>query len=155
MILGRLALPVVGRPALRWSRRGRTPLRQVRETFARCCFDPSRVPDEFVAAVAELVEHRQALSGTDDAFLASARTLLAVNGNRRSAWAALRDVEVPVLVIHGEQDRLVSVGSAREAARRNPQWTVEILAGVGHLPQIEVPERVAAVMLEWMESGSS
>lgn len=151
MILGRLVLPLLGRSVLGWSRRGRTPLRQVRETFARCCCDPSRVPDSFVTAVAELVEHRHALPGADDAFLASARTLLAVNGNRPSAWAALRAVGVPVLVIHGEQDRLVSVGSAREAGRRNPQWTVEVLAGVGHLPQIEVPEQVAALMLEWVD----
>jgi pimeloyl-ACP methyl ester carboxylesterase len=148
MTLGRLALPVLGRSVLAFSRRGRTARRQVLETFARCCFDPSRVPDALVTAVAELLEHRAARPGADDAFLASARTLLAIN--RRTAWAALRDVTVPVLLIHGEQDRLVSVGSAREAARRNPQWTAEFLDGVGHLPQIEVPDRVAAVVRDWI-----
>jgi pimeloyl-ACP methyl ester carboxylesterase len=150
MILGRLALPLMGRAVLGFSRRGRTPRQLVLENFARCCVDPSRVPESLVAALAELIAHRASRPGGDEAFLASARTLLAVNGNRRAAWAALRDVAVPVLLIHGEQDRLVSVGSAREAGRRNPQWTVAVLDGVGHLPQIEVPERVAAVMLEWV-----
>jgi pimeloyl-ACP methyl ester carboxylesterase len=149
MILGRLALPMLGRSVLAFSRRGRTARQQVLDTYARCCFNPSRVPDTLVTAVAELLDHRAARPGVDDAFLASARTLLAIN--RRAAWAALRDVKVPVLLIHGEQDRLVSAGSAREAARRNPQWTVEILDGVGHLPQIEVPDRVAAVVRDWLE----
>ena len=151
MILGRLALPILGRSVLAFSRRGRTARQQVLETYTRCCFDPSRVPDTLVTAVAELLDHRAARPGADDAFLASARTLLAIN--RRAAWAALRDLPVPVLLIHGEQDRLVSVGSAREAARRNPQWTVEIMDEVGHLPQIEVPDRVAAVVREWVDQG--
>ncbi|GAA3438128.1 alpha/beta fold hydrolase [Kutzneria kofuensis] len=150
MILGRLALPLLGRTILALGRRGRTARQQVRETFARCCVDPSRVPENLVAALVELIEHRAGLPGADEAFLASARTLLAINGGRRTAWAALNDIAAPVLLVHGEQDRLVSVGSAREAARRLPQWTVDVLPGLGHLPQIEAPDRVASRMLSWL-----
>jgi pimeloyl-ACP methyl ester carboxylesterase len=149
MILGRLALPLLGRTVLALSRRGRTARQQVRETFVRCCVDPHRVPPVLIDALVELIELRADLPGADDAFLASARTLLAINGSRRAAWSALATVTAPVLLVHGEQDRLVSVGSAREAARRLPQWTVDVLPGLGHLPQIEAPDRVASRILNW------
>jgi pimeloyl-ACP methyl ester carboxylesterase len=108
------------------------------------------VPESLIVALAELIEHREGLPGVDDAFLASARTLLAINNGRRAAWAALHEIKAPVLLIHGEQDRLVSVGSAREAARRFPQWTVDVLPGLGHLPQIEAPDRVASRVRNWL-----
>jgi pimeloyl-ACP methyl ester carboxylesterase len=149
MIFGRLALPL-GRPILALRRRGRTARQQVREAYDRCCVDPSRVPESLIVALAELIEHREGLPGVDDAFLASARTLLAINNGRRAAWAALHEIKAPVLLIHGEQDRLVSVGSAREAARRFPQWTVDVLPGLGHLPQIEAPDRVASRVRNWL-----
>ena len=152
MILGRLALPLLGRSILALGRYGRTPRQQVRETFIRCCVDPSRVPASLIDALVELIQLRADMPGTDDAFLASARTLLAINGSRRAAWASLHDITAPVLLVHGEQDRLVSVGSARDAARRLPQWTVDVLPGLGHLPQIEAPDRVASRILNWTGS---
>jgi len=148
MIFGRLALPL-GRAVLAVSRLGRTPRQQVRETFVRCCVDPSRVPPDLVEALVDLIKLRDQMPGADDAFLASARSLLTINGRRRAAWAALHDITAPVLLVHGEQDRLVSVGSAREAARRFPQWTVDVLPGLGHLPQIEAPDRVSSRILSW------
>lgn len=149
MLLGRLVLPL-GRPILAASRYRRSARQQVRETFVRCCVDPSRVPPGLIEALAELIELRADMTGADDAFLASARSLLVINGSRRAAWAALHDITAPVLLVHGEQDRLVSVGSAREAARRLPQWTVDVLPGLGHLPQIEAPDRVSSRILNWM-----
>ncbi|EWM10869.1 alpha/beta fold hydrolase [Kutzneria sp. 744] len=149
MIFGRLALPL-GRPILAFRRRNRTARQQVREAYDRCCVDPSRVPESLIVALVELIEHRESLPGIDDAFLASARTLLDINNARRAAWAALGDIVAPVLLIHGEQDRLVSVASAREAARRLPQWTVDVLPGLGHLPQIEAPDRVASRIHNWV-----
>jgi pimeloyl-ACP methyl ester carboxylesterase len=150
MILGRLALPLLGRPILAMSRYRRPARQQVRETLTRCCVDPSRVPPGLVDASVELVELRAEMPNADDAFLASARSLLAINGNPRTAWAALHEITAPVLLMHGEQDRLVSVGSAREAARRLPQWTVDVLPGLGHLPQIEAPDRVTSRILNWI-----
>ncbi|MFI9383351.1 alpha/beta fold hydrolase [Kutzneria sp. NPDC052558] len=147
MIFGRLFLPL-GRAVLA-ANRLRTPRRQVRETFLRCCVDPSRVHPDLIEALVDLITLRDEIPGAHDAFLASARSLLTINGRRRTAWAALHDITAPVLLVHGQQDRLVSVGSAREAARRFPQWTVDVLPGLGHLPQIEAPDRVSSRILNW------
>jgi len=54
------------------------------------------------------------------------------------------------LLLHGESDRLVSVGSARAAAAGNPAWELHTFPKVGHLPQLEVPDVVADRMLDWL-----
>ncbi|MDF2500854.1 MAG: hypothetical protein K0Q77_1568 [Anaerosporomusa subterranea] len=51
--------------------------------------------------------------------------------------AAARAFAKPVLVIHGEQDRVVPVAEAEKAVAAYPQSRLEIVAGVGHNPQVE------------------
>jgi pimeloyl-ACP methyl ester carboxylesterase len=59
-------------------------------------------------------------------------------------------VTAPVLMIQGDLDRLVAVTAARDVAARNPGWRYVELAGVGHVPQLQVPERVAAEMRDFL-----
>ena len=56
-----------------------------------------------------------------------------------------------MLVVHGELDRLVPVDCSRALVASRPDWALEVLDGVGHVPQIEVPERTASVVLSWLE----
>jgi pimeloyl-ACP methyl ester carboxylesterase len=126
------------------------PRELVRQLLDLCCVDLTRVPQELVAASVALAEERVAVPGLDAAFLSAARSLLRVSARRGRYWAAMRKVRAPVLLLHGEKDRLVSVASAREAAARNPGWRFEVLADVGHVPQLEVPDVVAELMLDWL-----
>jgi pimeloyl-ACP methyl ester carboxylesterase len=128
------------------------PRELVRQVLDLCCVDPARVPQELVAASVALAEERVAVPGLDAAFLSAARSLLRVSARRGRYWAAMRTIRSPVLLMHGEQDRLVSVHSAREAAARNPGWRFEVLADVGHVPQLEVPDAVAELVLDWLGS---
>jgi len=52
----------------------------------------------------------------------------------------------PALVIHGERDRVIAVETARQLTRRLPRAQLEVLAGVGHVPQLEEPRRVARMV---------
>ncbi|MDR5674983.1 MAG: alpha/beta fold hydrolase [Armatimonadota bacterium] len=52
----------------------------------------------------------------------------------------LRDLRCPVLLIHGDRDRLVPMAHAEQAARRIPQAQLVILRGCGHWPPRERPE---------------
>ena len=145
--LARFAPFPLGRWVLANGRQRRSPRQQVRRTMAVCCTDPSAVPDSLISAFIGLMEQRSGVPELDDAFLIAARSLFAAN--TRAAWDTLRDLRPPVLLLHGEQDRLVSVASARAAAARNPQWTVNILPRLGHIPQVEAPDVVAASILSW------
>jgi pimeloyl-ACP methyl ester carboxylesterase len=144
------AVPGIGERYLARRRAAVAPRELVRQLLDLCCVDPTRVPQELVAASVALAEERVAVSGADAAFLSAARSLLWVSARRGRYWATMRKVRAPVLLLHGEKDRLVSVHSAREAAARNPGWRFEVLADVGHVPQLEVPDAVADLILDWL-----
>jgi pimeloyl-ACP methyl ester carboxylesterase len=86
----------------------------------------------------------------DRAFLAAARSLLRVLADPRRYRRAMASIDVPVLLLHGDRDRLVAVSSARDVARRHPAWRYVELPGVGHVPQLQVPDRVADEVLAWL-----
>jgi alpha-beta hydrolase superfamily lysophospholipase len=84
------------------------------------------------------------------AFLAASRSLMKVVGQRRRYWEMMASVRVPVLLIGGEADRLVPAASMRQAAARNPRWETVMLPGVGHTPQLEVPDTVIGTVRDWL-----
>jgi pimeloyl-ACP methyl ester carboxylesterase len=55
----------------------------------------------------------------------------------------------PTLVIHGTEDQLVHVAAARWIGRQRPDWTVALFEGVGHVPMLEVPDKVLDVFDTW------
>ncbi len=144
------AIPGLGERYLA-RRRATVPVeRTVREVLELCCADPSRVPSELVAASVALAQERASVAGLDAAFLSAARSLLRLSARRGRYWAAMRAITAPVLLIHGEKDRLVPVRSAHEAASRNTRWRFKVLPDIGHVPQLEAPEAVAGLVLEWL-----
>jgi pimeloyl-ACP methyl ester carboxylesterase len=147
------ALPRVGERYLARRRARLSPPELVRQVLDLCCADPSVVPDDLVAASIELVERRATEPGLDEAFLAAARSLLVIEARRERYWAAMHTIGAPVLLMHGTNDRLVSVRAAREAAARNRNWRYQEFRNVGHVPQLEVPERVAELMLSWLATA--
>jgi pimeloyl-ACP methyl ester carboxylesterase len=145
-----MALPGLGEAVLRRRRRRRTPREQVRETLALCTVDASGIPPEVVELGVALSEERAGDEFAARDFLAAARSLirmLAASGRFRAAMA---EVSAPVLLMHGAQDRLVSVDVARRIAQANPRWQFEVMDGVGHVPQLEVPDRAARLVLDWL-----
>ncbi len=146
----RYAVPVLGERFLASRRRTLSPEQAVQQVIDICFADPSRVPDELVEASVELVRTRAEMPGQDKAFLAAARSLLRINARPARYRAAMRAVQAPVLMIHGELDRLIPVEAARQEAVRNPSWRLEVLPGVGHVPQMEAPEQVSRLVLDWL-----
>ena len=60
----------------------------------------------------------------------------------------LRRLGMPALVIFGAEDRFFRAEEAAAAYRRVPGVRVEVLAGVGHSPNVERPEEVARLVRE-------
>src|SRR3954447_24837757 len=145
------ALPIVGERFL-WLRRQRhNPLHRVREMLRLVGVDPDDLPADVVDRSVGLLEERQDVAGMDKAFLVAARSLLKILVDPRPYRGAMAAIHVPVLLIQGDRDRLVPVAAARAVAEAHPQWTYVELADVGHVPQLQVPDRVAAEVLSWLE----
>ncbi|GAB1509840.1 alpha/beta fold hydrolase [Actinophytocola sp. KF-1] len=91
------------------------------------------------------------------------RTLVSEQSGEAIAWAqramaarpdsseALRQADVPTLIIRGEQDTLIPADEAEALATLMPKAEVVVLAGAGHLPPLEVPEEFTGALARWLE----
>ena len=60
-------------------------------------------------------------------------------------------VRAPVLMISGSEDRVTPIATnAAVLQKAMPQARLEIITGIGHLPQVEAPERVNALLREFL-----
>jgi pimeloyl-ACP methyl ester carboxylesterase len=62
----------------------------------------------------------------------------------------LPQLRCPVLVLCGEADRLAAPEHSREIAALVPGARLEIVPGAGHMLTMEQPERVNALLLDWL-----
>ncbi len=60
--------------------------------------------------------------------------------------ADLEAVTQPTLIVHGLEDRIIHPDTARTVHARLPRSRLELLAGVGHVPQLEAPGEVARLL---------
>jgi pimeloyl-ACP methyl ester carboxylesterase len=63
----------------------------------------------------------------------------------------LADVEQPVLLIAGADDRVVPVEDTGDSAKSLPKADLTVLPDCGHVPQEECPELVEQVIGTWLE----
>ncbi|MFD4376434.1 alpha/beta fold hydrolase [Streptomyces sp. NPDC058486] len=67
---------------------------------------------------------------------------------RPDSTATLRGAHIPAVVVHGEEDTLVSTPESRHACAALPQGRYASLPGVGHLAPLEAPETVRLLLTE-------
>ena len=129
------------------------PEGMVRETFRLCCVDPARVPDEVIDAHVDVSRDRAGMRWADPSVLRAARSLVRLVLRRPGFRAMLQRVRPPTLLLNGEGDRLVKVAASRVAHEVRPDWTFLPLPDVGHVPQLEAPERTAEAIFEWLDGA--
>ena len=101
---------------------------------------PTRTPAYFDDIV------QDALNMQTQAFTGNARALETYDF-RDSA----KQTNLPVLVIRGEHDYIISEDMAKATASAYPNAQLELLEGVGHSPQIEMPERFTALVQAFLK----
>jgi pimeloyl-ACP methyl ester carboxylesterase len=144
------AVPAAGRTLMSRRRALRSAEDQAMDVLRLCCADASRVPSAVVAAHLELANERQQYPDVDAELIIAARSLLWVLARRRHHAAMLRDITAPVLLLHGDRDRLVPIAAARRTAAANPTWRFAVAHDVGHVPQLEVPDWTVTQILGWL-----
>lgn len=147
---GMYAVPHLGRAMLKARRRVRSPEQIAMDVLRLCCVDPKRVPAEVLEQHLELARARRGYPDIDEQFLGAARSLLSMLVRRNSLLSTIKAIRVPVLLLHGDKDRLVTVGESRALAAVNPTWRFEVAHDVGHVPQLEVPQWTAGHILDWL-----
>jgi pimeloyl-ACP methyl ester carboxylesterase len=86
------------------------------------------------------------------AFFASLRQIyLDRPYGERGFWTRLCELSVPSLFVWGDGDALVPAAFSRHVATALPSARQVILPDCGHVPQVELPERTAALIAEHLE----
>ncbi len=81
-----------------------------------------------------------------DAFLRQQAAIL----HRPDSRGGLARIQVPTLVAVGAGDQLTPPALAEEIAAGIPGARLEVIEGCGHLPPMEAPGRVNALMRNWL-----
>jgi pimeloyl-ACP methyl ester carboxylesterase len=147
---GAVLPPIAGEATLQWGSRRWGADRIVAAVLQACCADPGRVPQELVQALVDQETERMARPRSHRALAQASRSLLWALA-RRGLLPTYRRVGAPVLVVHGDRDRVVPVASSQSLGRRLG-WRVEVLPGVGHVPMMETPDDLVSVTLRWLAS---
>lgn len=71
---------------------------------------------------------------------------------RPDSTPLLADIDVPTLVISGDEDELIPAAAARELAGAVPGATLTLIRGAGHVPTLEEPTAVSRVVAEFLEA---
>jgi len=117
------------------------------------CAEPSRIPREVIDQHIALARQRGLGPSTDADMLLAARSLAWILARRRRYAALLHGLKMPVMLIHGDRDRLIPIRAARQAAAANPAWRFEVATGVGHVPMLEAPVWTAGRLLDWLPTA--
>ncbi len=118
---------------------------------ARFAFsDHRRAPSDWMSEQRRLARLRGVLRSS----LAAKRQVIRLRGQKHLILDLLPRLTVPTLVVWGERDRLLPLAHARAAAERLPQATVTFIPGVGHLPQVEAPDRFNAAVTSFLGTAT-
>ncbi len=153
--LGLLLLP--GAAAVAAQRLATIPAPERARGLGDICFgDPGAITEDDYLVLAEEHLWRTALPWSQVSTVESLRGLMNsyLRPGRASFAAAAARVVAPVLVVWGTRDRLVDVRLAPRTAAAFRHSQLVVLAGIGHVPQMEEPLLTArAIGGHWQSAG--
>jgi pyruvate dehydrogenase E2 component (dihydrolipoamide acetyltransferase) len=88
--------------------------------------------------------------GADAAIKFIAASIFTRNGQQHILVDRLGELEIPVLVVCGELDRVIPASHAVTAASALPASWLEIMEGVGHVPQVEAAPAFSRIVNRWL-----
>jgi pimeloyl-ACP methyl ester carboxylesterase len=108
--------------------------------------------DQRLVLDAGVAEHEAAMArpGAHHAIGALRRDAFGDDRQRDLADGVLAGVQQPVLVVWGERDRVFPAAHAARAQEVVPGAEVRIVAGVGHVPQVEDPAAFADIVRDFL-----
>nr|WP_275585856.1 alpha/beta hydrolase [Geodermatophilus sabuli] len=113
-----------------------------------------RVPADLVPII--VAETRERATRPDAAAAQTAQwraitDTMAVLSHGRRFRRMVAGIPAPTLWVQGEDDPLAPVAAARALAATRPDWRLEVLPGVGHLPHAEEPAHTADLVRRWLD----
>ncbi|WP_341208248.1 alpha/beta hydrolase [uncultured Sphingomonas sp.] len=119
----------------------------LRRLFLQQAGDPSTFPDAVVDVFAQAAMQPGAMTAMLNWYRAAPL-------NPRPRWLPYQaTVEVPTLIIWGEEDRTLGLETLDGTEEFVPDLTVRRLPGIGHWVQQEAPDAVNEALRSWLPGG--
>lgn len=150
--VGRFApffVPGMGTAVMRRAWATLTPEQLWRDTVDFVHGDPARISPEIAEVGIENLAYGREVDWRLPGFVAAAESLVAALMSGRALRDAIDVIVAPALVIWGDRDQLVGRPVIDHLRQRRPDWRIEILPGVGHVAQIEVPDDYLELVGSW------
>ena len=145
-------LPLIGAHLVRRYRSKRSPEQRAEESMALVAADPRSVPQIIWEGATTMNRMRAEMEWAIPSLVEADRSMAGYVLRRGKYRDLVHRVTTPTLIVHGSEDRLVSADSARWLAAERPEWTLEILEGVAHVPMMEVPARFLEIVEIWLRA---
>lgn len=120
----------------------------VRKWAAMAYSHPSAITDELVEILTQPAQDK----GSAQAFANILRAMTSAKFGP-SVKTILPQLQVPLLLIWGKQDRMIPPGLAQRFVQLNPQVQLIELADAGHCAHDECPEEVNQIILDWLKEA--
>lgn len=122
---------------------GRNHAQPVKDAFSKMAVDKSRFPEEDLQVYADAASRPGALRAMINYYRALLRSPDARDiGDGR--------VDIPTLMIWGEEDSAIDIRCTDDTEQWVPDLELHRLPGVSHWVQQEAPEKVNAILREWL-----
>ena len=93
---------------------------------------------------------RELLAQVEPASFARAQAAMAA---RPDSTPLLPQIDVPVLVVAGDEDAMIPLDVARGMARALPDGRLAVIEGAGHLPPLERPDAFNQALLAFLDEA--
>lgn len=101
------------------------------------------------------IERNVMRDGAQAAFLKAIKELTNFKGQKisiiKKSFNVLRNVKVPILFIHGRQDKVIPLSHSEKSYELIKNSSLLVIDNCGHTPQIEEPQQVANAIEEMLE----
>ncbi|MCD6507406.1 alpha/beta fold hydrolase [Candidatus Poribacteria bacterium] len=141
-----LSIPLLGRVLI-----GKGSKEELRRALSSSFYDPKFLTDDWVEEAYRISK----LPGIKHPFLSVIRNGVSLWGIKRRYVLInrLHELSMPVLIVWGEEDRVISVRYAYAAYHRIKNAKLIIFEGCGHAPQIERYTQFNKAVLEFLQAG--
>jgi len=137
-----IGIPIIGALAIYL-----TPARFMAKSILKMAYyDPSKITAEQIEAYAAPI----ASPGGKHALLETGKRIIPPNIDK--LVAKYKDINVPTLIVWGQQDKIISPEAGRLLNQAIPQSKLKWIDQCGHVPQEERPEATVPLVLDFLQS---
>ena len=130
-------------------RNTQTPEQAVDEALEFVAEHPERLSPIVRRDALEIAELRRSHEWSTPVLIEAVRSIAPYVVRKAPFARMLHRIGQPTLLVHGTEDALIQIETARWMARQRPDWTHAFFEGVGHVPMLEVPDALLEVFATW------